>query len=370
MRKIGKAVLITLTIFLGLAVISVAEAQSNDILTPGDYKQRMPKGTCIAGDNEYIASDLNCSQKFSHMLGADDEILFLFLNGKRNGVILVGPTDKVIKGLENIKKREPQPLEMTENSKVQRWVGSVRAIYLLKEKSEGAPTALIAYSKEAADSLNIRFGLGKSENTLPSINSQTDQNQVTLKSRVDGGVVSLFGIKLAEPLNFVECPKEYSSILKETRYVITFNPTKPCYEKLGKIDLNSGPLVNGRVTLRFSGNDTPHLGVHWMLLIVDGQVEGMVVGTMGINDQDTNLISLKNKFGEPTSFLKTNVKNLTGAQFESFSAAWQAKEFNVTYQATDTKIDNGVLKIYSNVGQAAVDRENAEYKAKNPGREL
>ena len=350
----------------GFAVI--ARSQSTQILTPDDAKRQIPNVVCKSAYSVYMIGDQVCSAKQTNTFEPDDHLNIYFLNGRRTGSLIAGSRAKMLSAIPTLIAQAVAggPMTISENKSIKRWSNKVGSIYLW-DQGEKQVYVFSVESRAAIEALNLRFGLedGPDVSAMPPRDGDP-----TSKNRTNGGVLTIFGIRLGETLPFIECPKEFGP-RNALGYMIFSYPSRPCFEReYGKQAEENGALSNGWINVKFPSRERPALGAGWRLLMVDANVEGMSIRTLGIDGQEQELEALKGKFGEPTRLLTSSVKNLAGAQFNSFTATWQAKEYNVRFEATQSRIDAGQIAIYSTVGQEVLDRQRVEYKAKNPGREL
>ena len=95
--------------------------------------------------------------------------------------------------------------------------------------------------------------------------------------------------------------------------------------------------------------------------IVDGTVEGFVLGTVGDYQAET-LEALTAKFGPPTESKVEKIKNRMGAEFESIVAKWQFDDLSVTFDGLAGTVTEGLIVARTSKGSAAADARYAAQK--------
>jgi hypothetical protein len=170
------------------------------------------------------------------------------------------------------------------------------------------------------------------------------------------------GLQIGKPLTLPECESERigGKILMYVRDYQIAN--KPCFKK--------GSWPDKVIDPRFERFDLVleelPPGVHHdrdKVEIVDGNVEGFVLGTVGDYQAET-LEALTVKFGQPTSSKVEKVKNRMGAEFDSIVAKWEFDNLTVTFDGLAFSVTEGLIVVQTVKGAAAADARSAEEKAK------
>lgn len=93
-------------------------------------------------------------------------------------------------------------------------------------------------------------------------------------------------------------------------------------------------------------------GNELFVMLMNGKVSGFRFRTIGIGDQDSVLQTLTEKYGPPAAIDHSQVKNMAGASFDTFNAAWKVRGLSVIFQATKGNLKNGEVTIDTIAGAA------------------
>jgi hypothetical protein len=159
--------------------------------------------------------------------------------------------------------------------------------------------------------------------------------------------MTIFGLLLAQRFDIPECPK-----MKLGKSVTYSGATKAiCFQRGYGKENQSGP-VEGSVSIEFPIMDLP-LGVTGGSVggtIIDGRLEGVIVGTSGLSVQYVMLGKLKDKYGEPSRFVLSKAQNRLGATFDTFTATWTFENLLVVFDGVDGSLDHGLITIGTKKG--------------------
>lgn len=140
--------------------------------------------------------------------------------------------------------------------------------------------------------------------------------------------MDVFGIVVGSPINIPKCAEDNGvGTNKECWY-------RNSYTADGDVEIatpRSAPLPSWvrRISVQ----------------IIDGNVEGIQIYTMGSDVQQDVLQALLAKYGKPTELDHKDMQTLGGATFKSVSAYWQSGSIAVLFSGVDNNIDNGVVRI-------------------------
>jgi hypothetical protein len=176
--------------------------------------------------------------------------------------------------------------------------------------------------------------------------------------------MTVFGIPLGQRFALPECRKE--KFLKS----VTYLPARTiCFQRGYGKESQSGPVLEGDISIEFPIMELP-LGVTGGSLggtIIDGSLEGVIVGTSGLSYQYIMLEKLKGKYGEPSLFLPRRVQNRLGAEFDTFTANWIFDNLIITFNGVDGSLDHGLVTIGTKKGAEYRERQLKElFKDRRP----
>lgn len=163
--------------------------------------------------------------------------------------------------------------------------------------------------------------------------------------------IIVFGIPLGQDFLLPECAK--------ASYGYSIGTNQACFERLFAREKQTGPIVTDTVRIRFPIAESPAIvkGGELIGRVIDGKLEGVGFNTMGIQNADTVLARLKEKYGEPKELLPQVVKNRLGASFDAFDAAWSGQNIEVLFQSVSGSLDSGLVNIDTKKGSE--DRRKA-----------
>jgi hypothetical protein len=189
------------------------------------------------------------------------------------------------------------------------------------------------------------------------------QAQITVPNRAAPDT-KVFGIQMGASLMVPECAKE-PRVFKEYAYVVDF-PKSVCFENTeaviaaighserAKNPAPYGPVINGRVDIRFPIADMPSLSKH---SVISGRMqEGKLVElwfATSVTEQESVLDGLKKKYGAPSSVLPTKAQNAFGTTINSVIDDWNFDNLSVNFQGTYQTIDEGLVTVFTPEGKAA-----------------
>ena len=117
-----------------------------------------------------------------------------------------------------------------------------------------------------------------------------------------------------------------------------------------------GPVRNGDITFRFpiTGPDSAAFGGDKIRgEIIEGKLENLLIETSGAKAQIGVLRQLVNKYGKPSSSLRTHLQNGFGAKYEGIEAHWIFTNLIVDFYGIGDKVDEGYVSIYTPKYRAA-----------------
>jgi hypothetical protein len=138
---------------------------------------------------------------------------------------------------------------------------------------------------------------------------------------------TVYGIQLGAPPAFSECEKrQYGA------YWAYAAPTSLCLQapqaSAGNLDLSRTVMIAFPFSQRPANASGSTIGA----VLVDGNVEALVISTLGYQFQDNILSDLTTKFGTPTSSQTLGASNGFGAKFQIVLATWdQGDDLQATF---------------------------------------
>jgi hypothetical protein len=157
---------------------------------------------------------------------------------------------------------------------------------------------------------------------------------------------TVMGLTLGEPFTVAECGKRQVGTI--VLYDSATSATGPCFKRGYLQERETGPIANGSVRVEFPMSATPSFvsGFAATALVMEGKLEGLMLGTRGVNTQELALDGLTSKFGKPSTLDRRTVQNRMGASFETFDAAWTTSSgLMVTFRAVVGSLDQGVIYV-------------------------
>jgi hypothetical protein len=166
--------------------------------------------------------------------------------------------------------------------------------------------------------------------------------------------MTVFGIALGQDFTIQECPKRKIGRL----YMYSPSSGAVCFERLFDKVSETGPVVNDSVSIRFPAGETPELmtGLGMIGAVIDGKLEGIGFNTFGIRTQDSDIETLKKKYGDPTTLAPTKVTTRIGASFDAITATWDLPDLYVSFKSAASSIDSGLVNIDTRKGKEHRDR--------------
>lgn len=166
---------------------------------------------------------------------------------------------------------------------------------------------------------------------------------ITFLSPVWADDMIAFGMPLGQDFSIPECEGASHG------YNITANHV--CFERISSDKY--GPIVSDdTVKVRFPFEEAPSIAIGGIVIatVIDGKLEWLSFNTAGINDAETVLTKLKEKYGEPTTFLPRTVKTRIGASFQVFDCDWTRENIYVFFQSVSGSLESGLVQIATKKG--------------------
>jgi hypothetical protein len=183
---------------------------------------------------------------------------------------------------------------------------------------------------------------------------------------------TVFGLHLGEKFSVPECARSKSSDASAVEYDYE-TPSSPCFEvdPVLRKDLRefggsippppNAPVLNDENTkIHFPNNMLADLTLDLEAEIIDGNLEGVFIGTDGLTSQDRILATLKAKYGDPTVLEEQRKQNAMGAVFNCHHASWQFDNLVVTFLGAADQTDVGIVSIET--------KKHAEFRRTNSER--
>ncbi len=164
------------------------------------------------------------------------------------------------------------------------------------------------------------------------------------------------GFELGRPMRLRECPSEkipYAGAV----YRLS-SADFPCWVAPG-MRPGTGSKSAGLLNVMQSESKRPPGTKEVFLRLVDGQVEGVTVGTDGFVHQQALMDALVRKFGAPSETATEGVSTGVGAQLRRISALWLKPNLRVQFWGIGERIDEGSISVYTTRGYE-------EFRAKAP----
>ena len=150
--------------------------------------------------------------------------------------------------------------------------------------------------------------------------------------------VSVFGLKLGQPLPMPECERsargDYAEMTRQTCFQSKFR--------------------GGRISIKFPYEQKPQIVAEDTIycIVVDGILEGIQFETLGLSIANRVLTELTNKYGKPLSVQRPIIQNRMGAQFDSVDAVWHLPNLRVFFYGVMHRLDSGMVYIHTLKGDA------------------
>ena len=166
--------------------------------------------------------------------------------------------------------------------------------------------------------------------------------------------LTVFGIKLGEPLALPECAfeKSYGS---KMRYVFPDfkNPPPDCWKHRFLAAPGSPQNPNGKYDLQLQSMPRGFSAIGVELTLIDGNVESLWFPTIGSMQADVKR-TLVAKYGSPTIDKTETLHNRMGASFDSLTATWTFDDLHIVFLGLASTIEKGVVTIST---QRAVQKD-------------
>jgi hypothetical protein len=179
------------------------------------------------------------------------------------------------------------------------------------------------------------------------------------------GNASVLGIQLGEKFAVPECSRSKS--MRDVEY--EYRDTNVCFrlrlDPFRKFVLPNVPIVNDQ-TIKLIFPQATEMTLDVTAEIVDGNVEGIVIGTSGLSTQDEVLAALRAKYGDPSDFQDQREQNAMGAVFDSHTAVWDFDNLRVMFIGTAGRTDKGSISVETNKEIQLVRAWREQMKAAEP----
>lgn len=179
------------------------------------------------------------------------------------------------------------------------------------------------------------------------------------------GDAKVLGIPVGEKFVVPQC--EYTVSNQRALYK-DFLPKRTCYTRGVVADVRTihDPLLNNVVTIKFSRDETPLISKRYNLsaIVLNENLEGVWFDTNGLSAQKEIFEVLKSKYGNPTKFEETEVKNMMGAAFSSMHARWTFDNISVEFHGVTSDFGTGKVSVFTKKGMEWQEQKEAEEKAK------
>jgi hypothetical protein len=161
--------------------------------------------------------------------------------------------------------------------------------------------------------------------------------------------ISLYGIELGKPFALPECPLEDQKDM--------------CFQRRGGTAYDVAvPIDRGErtVTVYFASGELPSITANrfFMVMLSNGIVEEISIGTKGVSAGDVALGQLTAKFGAPGSLTKNVMQNGYGATYAKVNALWHIGGYWLSYDSAVERADQGIIL-------ALTEKEFAKIKAQS-----
>jgi hypothetical protein len=159
------------------------------------------------------------------------------------------------------------------------------------------------------------------------------------------GRVTVFGIRLQQPLVIAEC--RYRELSGGYDHNTFFSP---CFQRLGPDGQGSAaPPSTGLVRIIFPLGRSPNI-VRGNLLVgvVDGKVASLAFKTFGSATGERDLAALKEKFGEPASIERQSMPTASPDRNTGIAAVWNlAPDVSAIFHSAADPCRCGMVRIES-----------------------
>jgi hypothetical protein len=166
--------------------------------------------------------------------------------------------------------------------------------------------------------------------------------------------MTVFGLHLGEKFALPECERDESAewLHLPPSYITSTEVLCFMWEEF-RVPPETKPntaVINHTVTVLFPDQARPpHAKGFLWADVIDGNLEGVVIFTAGLESQDYWLAQLDEKYGEPASIRGVQEENTFGAVFTDVEAEWHFANLVVQLGGADTK--EGIIHIFTNKGR-------------------
>ena len=165
-----------------------------------------------------------------------------------------------------------------------------------------------------------------------------------------------YGIRIGGPLSVPECPK----MLRGGAFVMYERSPMPCVKADAPTAAPGDFTRGGMIVFPFNQRPAQSSWDSVGLVMHEGRVGALVVGTFGHAVQSTIFDDLVAKYGKPVESAMLPVQNAMGAKYESIVAQWEVGTVHVQFFGISGKLNQGLLLIGTKDGlaerQARIDR--------------
>ena len=167
--------------------------------------------------------------------------------------------------------------------------------------------------------------------------------------------LNAYGFELEKPLTLPECVKVKVQDILYTQSM----PNQPTCG-MGKTPTTSTMNPADFQAVRFPTSAKPALSKHTVIFVtmIDGNLEGVMVLTRGIETQEDDVAMLSEKYGKPTAKFVVERTLRSGAKVNILNSVWEGADGSmIDFGGAGDKLDEGVLRIRS---EKAVKAEASE----------
>lgn len=169
--------------------------------------------------------------------------------------------------------------------------------------------------------------------------------------------ISIFGLQIGKPFAIPECPfKKVSKTLSSYE----FFTTSVCFQRVRGVNGSEAGkginLADDYVDIVWPRGSEPEIARAGSvsLAVVDGNIERVSFGTLGVVSQARDMKALTDKFGSPTSGGDSIAQNGYGVKVQVIRAEWKIDEVSIYYDSAASTFDSGSVRILSAKGAAAI----------------
>jgi len=334
----------------GLLVFATVN-HAQDIQTMAQAQQRIPSLSCNPVHDGYDCGSIDSKTKVNLVLHFDTAQKFVDAQAMGKPEYLQPLVQKVLQ--ENASK----PFTKDVIHSMTRWTfETMTAFYGADGNSYGGDVFVAVQNEHSAFFSDMwGFPVKVQQRADPVVTDNTPP------------LFTAFGIGFGVPLRLPEC-----SYNPRVPGFYNLTQDRACYEKGSwAATMSDYNLIGDNrtdVQLVFPENDAPNIGSSWFAMIIDGNVEGLLVGTVGLSGKDIYLQRLKEKWGAPTTIDQKQVQTGGGATYDTFTAIWNGPNYTVNFLPLAGSVDKGQVQILTKRGAQVYDERAAALE--NKGRQL